>query len=316
MFEQLTVIEWPSNKVFDQDLIKGSQAFCLSTCQRSLIASLDSDCAVSSFAGGRLLHSNAAYSYLLSIVCGLQSRLLGETEIVAQYRTSLMNYSSSPWRNSSLLRILERILKDAKEVRTQHLQQIGQYSYAGLSKKLLLERTPRENVLILGSGALAEDLSKVLNRHFPVHILARNRERTENLIQRYKIFNAGDWSQWQQIVKGHKAVINTIPNFPHQETHDLIHTWNYTQSDSSRLWIDLSNSPAPNDIKPLPSSVITLGHLFELGAELTKEKENKVHHARMALDQIVSKRYQLIQQENINVAIASGTYFAHAGDQI
>ena len=94
-----------------------------------------------------------AYALLLEIVCGLRSPLLGETEVQAQFKQFLS--SLDPADDAWLRRLGQRVLTDAKQIRSHHLQGFGAHSYG----QLALRHTARaERLVVVGAGALARDV--------------------------------------------------------------------------------------------------------------------------------------------------------------
>lgn len=137
-------------------LISAPGPFLLKTCQRTLIAvmgppdlNLEDD--------APFYQGEEAYRFLLEVLCGLQSRLVGENEIVSQFRRAFQVYLSSPKASSTLQKILEKLFQDGKAIRTQYLRGISQKTYACLARRKFVAQKAR-SLVIVGSGSLAEDL--------------------------------------------------------------------------------------------------------------------------------------------------------------
>ena len=96
--------------------------FILKTCQRSLVLSLN-NCPFKSqdLQAHELKTGATAYFFLLETICGLKSKLIGENEIVGQFKEAYKIYSQSTFKDTKLLLILEKLFKDAKDIRTQYL---------------------------------------------------------------------------------------------------------------------------------------------------------------------------------------------------
>src|SRR5581483_6341111 len=99
--------------------------------------------------GTRPLVEGEAYRLLLKILCGLQSPMLGETQVMGQFKTFLSSLGRlQGWLN----RLGQRLLSDARDIRTQHLQGLGSRSYGSAVRRYL--STARHAVLV-GTGKLA-----------------------------------------------------------------------------------------------------------------------------------------------------------------
>jgi glutamyl-tRNA reductase len=93
-----------------------------------------------------------AYRLLLEILCGLQSPMLGETQVMGQFKSFL---SSLGGEQAWLRRLGQRLLADAREVRTQHLQGLGSRSYGSAVRRYLHEVS---HVAVIGTGKLAQEV--------------------------------------------------------------------------------------------------------------------------------------------------------------
>jgi glutamyl-tRNA reductase len=115
-----------------------------------------------------------AYRFILEVVCGLRSPLIGETEVMGQFKEFL----SKKEHSSGLQKMLQAILVDAKSVRHNHLSKLGSQSYGSLCRKHLHKI---EEVHILGSGQLAEELLPWLSEQKKVFIRCRKPETVSRL---------------------------------------------------------------------------------------------------------------------------------------
>lgn len=118
------------------------------TCIRQIIISFSNP--LSKPAGFEDTYTGAqAYKFLLEIISGLHSRIIGETEILGQFKILSEKYlDSNPKFWSSLL-------KDAKYIRSNFLKDYGVQSYGGAARKFAASQG---NVHIVGAGHLAESI--------------------------------------------------------------------------------------------------------------------------------------------------------------
>jgi glutamyl-tRNA reductase len=100
----------------------------------------------------QVLTGEEAYALVLEIVCGLQSPMVGETEVQAQFKSFLS--SLDPSTHAWLLRLGQRVLADAKAIRHEYLQGIGVGGYGHLA----LRHAAGSRLAIVGAGALARDI--------------------------------------------------------------------------------------------------------------------------------------------------------------
>ena len=293
MIRNLTVIN------LDHDLELPSSpdgsVFYLKTCQRQIIVGFGNNPnqffdAEKAQAGQvkNLLIGHDAYTFLLETLCGLRSRLMGENEIVGQFRQAFKSFLAMENRDKMLIPVFEKLLKDGKEVRTHHLKDISQLSYSGLARQCLQRKIKTGPVVVLGSGQLASDLIKVLGKKYKIILCARNVEKVEELCKKDHV-TAHPYATLKDIYN-YPAIINTIPCQKPFITKEKINIWKQNPQES-RLFIDLA-SPSVFDAEvQLDSSIMLLADLFDLGENISTLKDKKVENAREAIIEIAAKRY-------------------------
>lgn len=132
------------------------------TCLRTIICfdeqSLGS---VLSLAGGNnvtlcVLKDAEAYRYLLEVICGLKSEVVGETQVLGQFKVFLQE-TEKLHKNYYLnnYAVFQNLLQDCKELREKHIHHWGGSSYGSLTRKIAEQS---ENVCVIGNGQLAQSL--------------------------------------------------------------------------------------------------------------------------------------------------------------
>ena len=101
---------------------------------------------------GQRLEEGAAYQLLLEILCGLQSPMIGETQVLGQFKAFL---SAVPAEHAWIGRVGQRLLTDARDVRTKHLQGLGSRSYGSAIRRDLDDVT---HAVVIGTGKLAGEV--------------------------------------------------------------------------------------------------------------------------------------------------------------
>jgi glutamyl-tRNA reductase len=157
------------------------RAFVWKTCLRE-IAILDSrQIGAEDLRAGDQLHLREdGYAFLLEVICGLHSPILGETEVFGQFKKFAQRAQESPgWRCTAPW--IQRLIADAKRVRTNHLTGLGGRSYGQLARTRL-EHCSR--ILILGAGHLAGETLPWLEEK-RVEVFCRRPESATNLLERH-----------------------------------------------------------------------------------------------------------------------------------
>ncbi|WP_164848416.1 hypothetical protein [Halobacteriovorax sp. HLS] len=290
MISGLKVINLPAGTRIEKPNF--GELFILETCQRTLVLGFNfvpfhhlKDC----INDMETYVAEEAYSYLLETICGLKSKLLGENEITSQFKKSYSEYLQSGNTNSQIMSILEKLFKDAKKIRTTFLKEIGQQTYAGISRKLIMQRASSAKVLIVGSGSLAEDLIKLLARKYEICITARSTEKVQQLIEKYPQINIESvpWENKENWTN-HPFILNTIGTDSIIFNHIFFQTWSANKS--SGLFIDLGSPSVLETSYSVEQNVYRLEDIFKYGETLNQKKQQKVEKAHAAIEDLVTKR--------------------------
>jgi glutamyl-tRNA reductase len=141
----LSLVHWPKSAplppLYSEPEGKGLLEF--ETCQRRIWIDLHGLSQNPSHQGEQ------AYSFLLEVICGLHSRIFGETEILGQFKAFVKKHPElSPW--SSWL------LEDAKMIRSHWLRDVGAHSYGSVVRRWCASKN---KITILGTGQLSAKLT-------------------------------------------------------------------------------------------------------------------------------------------------------------
>jgi hypothetical protein len=146
--------------------VSGQDVFLIDTCQRRVAVlagaaartaaarEFPADGALECFSGAQ------AYAFLLRFACGLESKLIAETEIFGQIKQAWRTFSE---RGSGLARQLspwvQLLFQDAKAIRAQYLGHLGSASYGSQVRRLLGDEPARGATLLIGAGHLAQSVA-------------------------------------------------------------------------------------------------------------------------------------------------------------
>jgi glutamyl-tRNA reductase len=287
MWNDLNLIQFNPDFSFSESLYPG--CFVVKTCQRTLAISFEK---MQVPKDGLVLRDQEAYSFLLEVICGLKSKLLGETEIVSQFKNAFHEYSSNQLRDRRLIRLLNKIFQDAKTIRTMYLLGLRQKSYAAMVNHYLIQADAKE-VVILGSGLLAQNLIRQLHKKFRISLCARNENVTLALSEKYSL----SVHPWTKLSESHQKrfLINCIGTKECLLDETFFDTWTACQGHKG-LFIDLG-SPSPIQTKLTDKDgVIRLSHLFQESESLEMKLQLQVQEARLGIAAIIRKRCTLNQR--------------------
>lgn len=269
-----------------------TQSFVLKTCQRTLVLAYDSNPFQSeTLPEFELQTGDEAYLYLLETICGLKSKLIGENEIVGQFKDAYKLYAMSNIKDTRLLLILEKLFKDAKDIRTDYLIGISQKTYASLTRKHLIQKAKADHVVIIGSGNLAEDLINQFKKKATVSICARNSEKVAALAKTHQI-NVISWDSRHDLVN-QPYIANTIGHDSVIFGESFFQEWSL--KNHKRLFVDLGSPSVISTPMHLEEGVVRLDDIFDEGAIVESQKIQQIELAKAAMQDITLKRKSLFE---------------------
>ncbi|MEZ4871899.1 MAG: hypothetical protein R2827_06575 [Bdellovibrionales bacterium] len=126
-----------------------------------------------------------AYQFLVEVGCGLQSPMLGETEVFGQYKKFLSQIQSvATDQNKWLVDLLDNIRLDIKKIRNQYLVGLGSQSYGSLVRK---KTKSASGISFIGSGQLVQEILPWVAKH-PGHInvYCRHPEKYQQFAEQFQ----------------------------------------------------------------------------------------------------------------------------------
>jgi len=217
-----------------------------------------------------------AYGFFLEVICGLHSPLLGETEVMGQFKDLIENVKNSePANKTQLLGFFRAVLTDAKFVRTSFLREMGSRSYGSLIRKYLNEG---EKVSVIGAGKLVGEILPWLKPLREVTVKCRRMEQGQSLKEKFGFLKTeelqtGSISDTLIIA----APISAI------EISEIL-----SKSTGINKIIDLRESSSRDPLRTtIP--IITLAKLFNEIEKTEKDVDQKVIKARSLIKDLSQK---------------------------
>ncbi len=187
-------------------IVTANNSFHLETCQRWLWI-YDSEVVPETGQSNRYqrYQGEAAYHFLLRFAVGLESKIVGETDIFGQFKEAWRKVSEQhlsefqglePW--------MQKIFEDTKEIRTRYLRNTGGTSYGSLVRKLIGKNDSKINLekpaLILGAGQIAESIAPYLMEQ-ELWLWNRTPENLERLVQKLHQRNRKQKEQPRKLIR-------------------------------------------------------------------------------------------------------------------
>jgi glutamyl-tRNA reductase len=223
--------------------------------------------------GLEIYSGRKAYQFLLEVICGLHSPLVGENAVMGQFRqfrTSAV-FPDTAW-GKFLSSLTTDLLVDARQVRHHHLQNLGSQSYGSLIRKHLKGQT---SVAVLGAGSLAREIIPWLTE---ARVFFRNWQHARELQDEHPHIQM---DQFQMADAGWKSEITSlIVAAPLSAVQ--ISEWLAVQKVSFSMILDLRGNAGTDQIR----ATLPVIELSQLLASLHDERE------RIA-DRVISAREEI-----------------------
>jgi glutamyl-tRNA reductase len=223
-----------------------------------------------------------AYQFLLEVICGLHSPLVGENAVMGQFRkfrTSAV-FPETTW-GRFLRDLTTDLLVDARQVRHHHLQNLGSQSYGSLIRKHLKGQS---SVAVLGAGSLAREIVPWLT---DARVFYRNWQHARDLQDEHPHI---EFEQFEMADAGWKSETTSLV-VAAPLTAAQINEWLAVQRVSFSLILDLRGNAATD---PIHSTQPVL-NLSELLSSLQQEREriaDRVNSARDEIRTLACERYR------------------------
>jgi glutamyl-tRNA reductase len=244
--------------------------------------------AIEGIPGVEVFRADDAYRFLLEVICGLNSPIVGETAVMGQFKefAATARFPRTDW-GMFLRQLTSNLLIDTKRVRHDHLQGIGSQSYGSLVRQHIKGVA---TVGVIGAGQLAREILPWLVGKTKVRVFCRNVENSKGLLEEYPEVellpysdeNAG-WEQYES------ALIIAAP-----VKADQVARWVRAQHTRFIECLDLRGEAATDPVR-LATPVIKLSELFE---SLRAERERLASHveaARSEITQLAQRQSQRVQ---------------------
>ncbi len=128
--------------------------------------------------GIEVYESVEAYKFLLQVVCGLKSPMIGETEVFGQFKNYIDSLTGLNSAGESIKQVLIDIRNTSKKIRSEHLINLGAQSYGSLLRKQI---NFNNEIHIVGAGQFVEDIIPWLSKKSDqIYIHSRNVEKSKS----------------------------------------------------------------------------------------------------------------------------------------
>ena len=195
-----------------------------------------------------------AEAFMIQVLCGLESPLIGETEVLGQFKKLIEDHASNPWVEKLKKYRLQQWLTIIKDIREKYLCHLGSQSYGSYLRRNI---HAKQKVAVIGSGQLTQEILPWLDPKSgfnPPVVYARDIQKASLSLQKVKTpFEIKSLHEFDTMITENQTLIIAAP-LSHSEVKNLLndgHGVNQVfdlrrdssefsdRSKCSLLWVDL-----------------------------------------------------------------------------
>lgn len=230
--------------------------------------------------GIKVLQGSKAYAFCLEVICGLHSPLLGETEVLGQFKDFVADYKING-ESQSLKKIFDQLIEDAKKVRQKYLTNLGSQSYGSLIRRYLKED---QSLQILGAGRLVRDIVPWLKSKESIQLFCRTPQKASAWTSHFKNVTLSS-------LKGVNGSSSPLVIAAPMKSSDILR-WMDSASITPALIIDLRED-CETDLLPMKNvRILKLTELFQEIKGVQSQLTQTVEQAQKQIQEISSVRSQ------------------------
>jgi len=139
-----------------------------------------------------LYEDEQALIFMLEVLCGLQSKVIGETEIFGQFKQFLETEEAKKISFFKNQQFVQFLFKQVKEIREKYITQLGVNSYGSMIRKIC---QTEDQISLIGYGQLAKKILPWLgNRKVKIHVRDKSKYQDQENIQFLNLDEMGFFS--------------------------------------------------------------------------------------------------------------------------
>ncbi len=240
-------------------------------------------------------YDRAAVRHLFRVSAGLDSQLLGEAEILGQVREAYRFAHEHGATGPVLNRLFQGALETGKRVRAETELGTRPMSVAAAGVKLaerIFGKLADRTALVLGAGAISEQVVSTLRDRGIAHlfVMNRSRDRAEALAQQFG-GRVLDWGAWESALLAPDVVVSSVASEEPILPRKVLEQAMAARSNRALFLMDLG---VPRNVEPAAAALYNLyiyniDDLTEIVEQNRHARESEVPRAEVIVDEHVGK---------------------------
>ena len=256
-------------------------------------------------------NGNAAIEHMCYVASGLDSQVLGEQEILGQFKQSIQTYIGLGSLNGSFQKLTEDIISIAKAARTETQIGFNPLSVSGLSLKIvqeIFEDPTQQKLTIVGAGQMAMSVIENFFINGITNINAVNRSKKTLTINNVLSIETTQLSQLGALIQNTDILVTSINSPLPIIGKGLIEQAMRERKNKPMLLIDLGvPRNIENQVRDLEYAYLfTIEDIELVTQENLEERSSEALKAR----DIIQQRIESLIQEKANKNNRNEAYIA------
>jgi glutamyl-tRNA reductase len=222
-----------------------------------------------------------AIKHVLSVASGIDSQIVGDLEILGQFKNAFYLAKKNNALNGCLERLLNTAIQSAKEVRCKTNLSNGSVTMSYYVVKYIKQLTnnAKQNILLIGTGEFGNRIAHNIADYLPNAVLSicnRTRQKAEEIANELncKVYSFDDRVI---AVQDNDVIISSV----NDSGNYIIHQSELSKLSGSKMFIDMS---VPLSIEPSIGQNNILVTIDEVGHEINSTLESRKEDIPVALE--------------------------------
>ena len=240
-------------------------------------------------------YDRAAVRHLFRVSAGLDSLLLGESEILGQVREAYRFAHEQGATGPVLNRLFQGALETGKRVRSETELGTRPMSVAAAGVKLaerIFGKLADRSALVLGAGTISEQVVSTLRDRgiAHLHVMNRSRDKAQALATQFG-GRVVDWGNWESALSTPDVVVSSVSSEEPVLTRQILEAAMAARSNRALFIMDLG---VPRNVDPAAANlynlyVYNIDDLTEIVEQNRHARESEVPPAEIIVEEHVGK---------------------------
>lgn len=253
---------------------------------------------------GYVYKNKDAFSHIFNVGTGLDSQILGDFEIIGQFKKSFALSKEYGLINAFMERLQNAVIQASKRVKTETGISSGATSVSFASVQYILNNVPnisQKNILLFGIGEIGRNTCENLVKHTDnkhITVINRSKDKAEEIAGKFNIL-VKDYQELSQEIENTDVLVVATGAATPTITKEMI------SENKEILILDLSIPKNVDDAVTQHKGVtlIHLDYLSQMTDETLEKRKSFIPKAQQIIEEVKAEFYQWLESRRYAPAI-------------